>query len=144
MSSLVQGSLLILGAGVAFMNVFNSRVSSHVGYLEATFIFLAVGFVSLAILIASGLAPGDLSMVKEVPKFYLLAGVINVAVVGGTAVAFKAFGPGRAMVAILTGQLVVSQLMDQFGILTEQRPLSPVKIFGVALLLIGMYIVLNN
>ena len=138
------GLLTAIGIGASIMMVFNSKVGGIVGFLEATFIFMFVGSSILAIPVIFDWTPGKLSLLNEVPRVYLLAGVMNIAIVAVWAYAITHFGPGRTLSVVITAQILTTQVMDHFGILTEQRPLTILNMVGALTLITGLILVVQR
>jgi transporter family-2 protein len=63
---------------------------------------------------------------------------------GRATITRRAIGAGAVAAATVTGQLVASVIIDRLGILgLEQTPLSASRLIGVALLLVGTYLVVR-
>jgi transporter family-2 protein len=76
---------------------------------------------------------------------YVAGGLIGAAVVGVTTVAVRTLGT-RAMIAcLLTGQLAMAAIIDQFGLLgVTQQPLTLARSVGLVLLAAGVALVIGG
>lgn len=112
--------------------------------LVATFVFYAVGFAcaaAAAALLADREAFGAL---REAPRWYLVAGVISVVVVGVSTYLIPRIGAVALFVVFVAAQLTVRMVVSHFGWL--ESPVDPIrwpKLVGAGLLLLGAVLVVR-
>ena len=134
---------LAVGAGFAMQAPINSALGRDIGPIPAAAVSFASGtvvLVAVAILLGGGFGRiGD----HPVWWHYVAGGMLGAAVVGVTTVAVRTLG-SRAMIAcLLTGQLAMAAVIDQFGLLgIAQQPLTATRTVGLALLAGGVALVL--
>jgi transporter family-2 protein len=110
---------IAVGAGVlmATQGSINSALSKVIGVLEGNFILHCVGLLVVVIMLfILGLGRGDLNAVDKAPWYLYLGGVINVAIIYGVMLSIAKVGAGAATTAIITGQLTMALIIDQFGL----------------------------
>ena len=147
----MQGLIFLIiaaGAGVlmAIQGSLNSALSKVIGVLEGTFILHAVGLLIVVIMLfVLGLGKGDLNAVDKAPWYLYLGGVINVAIIYGVMLSIAKTGAGVATTAIITGQLAMSLVIDQFGLFgLDKVPMSWGRGIGLVLMAIAAKLLLGK
>jgi transporter family-2 protein len=145
-----RGLAVILGVGagclVGMQAPINSRLGKSVGTVQAaTFSFL-VGTVAL-VLIASfwqgGL--GELSNVGKVPWWGLIGGLLGAVYVTVALVAVRTLGASGLTAVVITGQLVISVVIDRLGLLgVAKQQIGAGRILGLVLLAAGVLLVVRK
>jgi transporter family-2 protein len=134
-----------VGALIAFQPPVNSQLGKATSVLGAAFISTAISALVMGVL---ALASGQLSDVRRVPHIpvqYLTGGLLGAALVSVSLVTVRSLGAGGVVAATVSGQLVVSALLDQFGVLGLDRVgLTPARALGFALLLGGTALVTSR
>ncbi|WP_371362386.1 hypothetical protein SRRS_35470 [Sporomusa rhizae] len=139
---------LVVGAIWAMQPIINAQLAKSIGTVGAAGFSFAVGWVFLAcafifVQAQSGVS-FHLALAFENPKL-LLGGVIGAVVVLGMTYLVPRFGAGNTLALAITGQLIMAAAIDQFGLLgIPQVELSPFRILGFVLLLIGVNIVVHK
>jgi bacterial/archaeal transporter family-2 protein len=140
--------LLAAGAGalVGMQAPVNSRLGRSVGSLEAaTFSFL-VGTAALVLilLIARG-GLGGLGQIGRAPWWGLVGGLLGAVYVSVALVAVRTLGASGLTAAVIAGQLVISVLIDRFGLLGVARQgIDAGRIAGIVLLVAGVALVVRK
>jgi transporter family-2 protein len=145
-----RGTAVVLTAAagglIALQAPLNGRLATTVGNVQATFISFVVGTVVLAGIVA--LAKGGYGQVGEVRHvgwIYLTGGLLGAVYVTTALVAVKTLGAGGVTAATFAGQLTLSLVVDQLGILgVAKQPITAGKLLGVALLGAGVYFVVRD
>ena len=142
MSNLVL-MLLIVGGGVAvaIQPSINARLAQKTGFLEAATISFAVG--TLVLLVISLIsAQGSLRRVVEVPWWQLSGGLFGAFFVTMTIVGVPRIGTAAVLALTIVSQLTAGLVMDHYGMFGMRGiPIDGKRILGVALLLIGVFLV---
>ena len=110
---------LAAAAGIlmAIQGSLNGSLSKVIGVLEGNFILHAVGLlIIVTLLFIFGLGRGDLNAVGEAPWYLYLGGIINVVIIYGVMLSIAKTSAGYATTAIITGQLAMALVVDQFGL----------------------------
>ena len=136
---------IAVGAGFAMQAPINSALGRDIGAIPAAAVSFAVGTVTLVLL---ALVVGDgFGRLGAHPAWwrYVVGGLIGAAVVSVTLVAVRSLG-ARAMIGcLLTGQLAMATIIDQFGLLgVNEQPLTLVRSVGLAMLAGGVALVLSG
>jgi transporter family-2 protein len=133
-----------VGGLVAMQPVVNAGLGKQTGSIGAALVSFAVGTLLLAGIVVLAGDAGKLSGAFEVPWYYLLGGVLGAAYVFTALVVVKYIGAGGVAAATITGQLVLSIVLDRIGFLgLEETPLTWERLLGVALLLAGTYLIVR-
>jgi transporter family-2 protein len=138
--------LLMLCGGimVAVQPSINARLARIVGVLESSCISFAVGTAAMFILVLIG-GRGSLREVASASWWELTGGLLGAFFVTMTIVVVPRIGTAAAMAAIIAGQLATGLLMDHFGMFGgRQIPLDSGRMFGVALLMAGGWLVFRR
>lgn len=131
-----------VGGLISLQAPFNSQLARKTGTLEAAFVTFALGAAVLLGLVLILGDVGKLSAARGVPWYYLTGGVIGAALVVGTLITVRELGAAGLIAGLLCGQLIVSLLLDRFGLFGLERiGITPVRVFGVLLVLVGTLIV---
>ena len=134
-----------VGGAFAMQAPINAALGRDIGPLPAAAVSFAAGTVTLvAVALAAGGGFGRLGT-HPVWWHYVAGGLIGASVVGVTTVAVRTLG-ARAMIGcLLSGQLAMAAVIDQFGLLgVAQQPLSLVRGAGLVLLAAGVALVLSG
>ncbi len=133
------------GGLIAMQAPINGRFGRAIGSLPAASASFAVGLVAL---LAYTAARGELGRIGEatgVPWHYLLGGLLGAIYVTTVLVTVGTLGAGPVVAATIAGQLAISLVVDQYGLLgVERDPITVSKLAGVALLAAGVLLVVRN
>jgi len=132
---------LLSGALMSIQGVFNTEVT------EKTSVWVAGTFVQILALAVCLCAWGmtDRSSFMELknvePKYMLLGGAIGAFITYTVIKSMSALGPARAVMLIVTAQLLVAYLIELFGIFgVEKQPFAWSKMIGMAITIAGVFI----
>ena len=135
---------LAVGAGFAMQAPINSALGRDIGPPAAAVSFAAGTIALFVVALAFG---GGFGRIGAHPVWwhYVAGGLIGAAVVGVTLVSVRTLG-SRAMIAcLLTGQLAMAAVIDQFGLLgVTQQPLTFARGVGLVLLAAGVALVIGG
>jgi len=131
---------LISGVAVGLQSPLASMITQRLGMLESIFIIHIGGALLVAIpLIFFG--GGNLGNWRSLPWYALAAGSMGLIVVGGVSFMIPRVGVATAITLIIAGQLVVSSLLDHYGLLGMQiRPMDLQRLFGLIVVFIGAWL----
>jgi bacterial/archaeal transporter family-2 protein len=125
----------------------NARLSSSVGRLQAaTFSFL-VGTLALVLITAVVTQAGfaNLRHVGSVPWWALIGGLFGAVYVAVALATVTTLGASGLTAAVITGQLVVSAVIDRFGLFGIARQhLSATRVIGLFVLALGVFLVVRK
>lgn len=135
-----------VGGLIALQAPINSTLGRSVGTFQAATVSFVIGTIALALIAATvGGGFGELGEARNVGVVYLTGGLLGAAYVTSVLVTVRTLGAGGVTAATIAGQLSVSLVVDQLGILgTEQRSIGPAQVLGVALLAAGVFLVVRD
>jgi bacterial/archaeal transporter family-2 protein len=148
MDKLAVASAAAIGAGalIALQAPINATLGGSIGTVAAASVNFVVGAVILVVLtivFAGGF--GSLSGAGELPWYYTLGGgAVGAAFVIVAIITVPTLGAGGVTAATLAGQLAASLVIDRLGILgLAEREITVGRVAGVAILLLGTYLVVR-
>lgn len=145
-----RGLAVLLGVGagclVGMQAPINSRLGKSVGSAEAATVSFLVGTTALVLilLVARG-GIGGLSQIGRVPWWALVGGLLGAVYVSVALVAVRTLGASGLTAVVIGGQLVISVVIDRFGLLGVARQAVGVqRIAGLVLLGAGVLLVVRK
>jgi bacterial/archaeal transporter family-2 protein len=135
---------LLGGMAVGLQGPMTSMISQRLGILESAFIVhLGGAVVALALLLVQG--GGQLSHWRDTPRYTLGAGVFGLAVIAAISFMIPRIGAAPAIVVLVAGQLLVSAIMDHFGLLgLDLRPMTLSRLVGLAVVFVGVWLTVRK
>ena len=134
------------GGLIAMQAPINSGLGKAIGSLPAASFSFAIGLVALVgITLVSGEGFGRLGEIGGLSWYYLIGGLLGAVYVTTVLITVRTLGAGGVTAATIAGQLTLSVVLDQLGILgLAQREITPARVVGVALLAAGVVLVVRN
>jgi transporter family-2 protein len=136
---------LAIGAGVALQGIVNAGLARGIGsYIVAAAISFWVGTLSLtALTIATGGVGGAIASGRGLGLgWWIAGGLLGATYVTMMTIIVPKIGIGAATAFVIAGQLITAALLDHFGVLgVSEHPLTPLRMLGIALLIIGALLV---
>jgi transporter family-2 protein len=131
---------LIGGIAVGLQGPMASMISQRLGIFESVFI-VHIGGALIALLPMLVNGGGKLAQWKELPWYTLVAGAFGLLVIGAISYMIPRVGVAAAIISIVAGQLLVSTVLDHFGLLGAiGRPLDLTRAIGLAVVLLGVWL----
>ncbi|TAE16463.1 MAG: DMT family transporter [Bacteroidetes bacterium] len=133
---------LLLGGLLPIQATINGKLGKTMGSpIVAAVISFAVGMVLILLYAMVTKTPLNLPAAKDTQWYYWLGGIIGVLYVTAIIYLVPILGAGLAFALIVAGQMCVSVWMDKMGFLgISVVPLTPQKIAGLVLILIGVFL----
>ena len=131
---------LVGGMAVGIQAPLSSMISQRLGVMESIFIIHLGGAIAVLIplLIYGG---GKLGSWRNVPWYALCAGAFGLVVIFSMSYMIPRIGVATALIILLAGQLFIGTVLDHFGLLgAAVRPLDLTRIFGLAIVLVGVWL----
>ena len=136
----------VVGGMVALQAPINSGLGKAIGNQQAAFFSFATGTVVLAII--AGLAKGGFGQIAEVRTLappFLIGGLLGACYVSCVLITVRTLHAGGIVAATVAGQLTMSVIIDQFGLLgLDKDPITASKAIGVLLLAAGTLLVVRG
>ena len=139
--------LTVLAGGlIALQAPINSMLGKSVGTFAAASVSFIVGTIALVLItLIVGGGFGDVSEARHLPWYYLTGGILGAVYVTTALVAVRSLGAGGVVAATITGQLALSLVIDQMGILgVDKKPITWEAVVGVLLLAVGTFLIIRD
>ena len=138
---IVFALLLAGGAVLAAQSSINGRLGAHTGVLESAWLTFAVGAV-LTFLLVLFFEPSHDATLFSVPKWQLTGALFGGVDMLAIVFAVPRVGTAAATVAVISGQLLMSLLIDHFGWLNNaERALDGSRYLAMVLLLLAIVLI---
>ncbi len=125
---------------ISLQGNFNARVGEKIGFWQ-TNTFVHVTGLMLALILLVFLGNFNFSNVKEVSPVYLLGGVLGVLIVFSVMKGITNLGASYAVTIVLATQIIITCLINMFGIFGESViQYFVIKYVGLILMTIGLLI----
>lgn len=132
---------IISGALMSVQGVFNTGVT------KSSSIWVASAFVQLSALIVCFCAwlftdrTSFVTLMRVEPKYMLLGGAIGAFITYTVIRSMEMLGPARAVMLIVTAQLLAAYMIELFGIFgVEKQPFSFRRMIGMAAAIVGIVV----
>lgn len=138
--------VLMITAGWIFgiQSSVNSALGKRIGVYEGSFFSFLLGTVVLFLLVIF-LGKGNLVSITEVPRWELIGGILGVFIVTSMIISVPNIGAGSAVFAMMLGQIMITMVIDHFGLF--HVPVIPFNIFrlaGVLLMISGLFLIFKG
>ncbi|MGG3799656.1 DMT family transporter [Metabacillus fastidiosus] len=131
---------VIAGAAIATQSQINGSLGKKIGVLEGSFISFAVGTLILFFFVLF-FGKGNLLLAFEVPKWQLVGGILGALYLSISVLAVPKIGVASTLIAVVIGQVVVSTVIDHFGLFGGTRfPIDGLKLIAILLMLVSIYL----
>lgn len=136
----------MVGAGITIQVGMNATVRMTIGSpILAAIVNFVVGLAALVLLaVASGarVVPGS---VATVPAWAWFGGLLGATYVAATTVLGPKLGAASFLALTLAGQMLAALLVDHYGVIGfPQSPLTPTRLLGTALLVVGVLLIMRR
>ncbi len=140
--------LLGLGAGAmaAVQAAVNARLRQAVASpFQAALVSFAVGTLALLGVVAVAARSWKGASLTGLPWWALTGGILGAGYITAAIVLAPRVGALALIALVIAGQLVAALALDHFGLLALPRvPVTPLRIAGAALLILGVLLVLRR
>ena len=132
---------ILSGLCMSVQGVFNTQVTKTTGmWVSSMWIQLTAFLVCVLAWLVTG-RDSITTIGKVEPKYMLLGGVIGAGIIWTVIVAMGMLGPAKATIFIVTTQLIISYLIELFGLFgIDKEPFVWKKVIGLSIALIGILI----
>ena len=140
--------LLTVFAGglIAMQAPINAMLGDAVGKLPAASVSFIVGTIALVLItVLVGGGFGEVGEARHLAWYYLTGGILGAVYVTTALVAVRSLGAGGVVAATIAGQLSLSLVIDQLGILgVDKEPITWERVLGVVLLAAGTFLIIRD
>ena len=137
---------VIAGGLIALQAPINSMLGKSVGTFAAASVSFIVGTIALVLItVLVGGGFGDVGEARHLAWYYLTGGVLGAIYVTTALIAVRSLGAGGVVGATIAGQLSLSLVIDQFGMLgVDERAITWQRVLGVLLLAVGTLLIVRD
>lgn len=135
------GGLMPLQAGI------NAQLSRQLTnpFVGALLSFTVGTITLLCLSLTQGLHWEQFKKLGTLPPYLFLGGVFGASFVGSSIYLIPKLGATAMIASLITGQLIISVLIDHYGSLgLSQHLINPWRLAGVALLFSGLLLIIKN
>ncbi|MCH5585193.1 DMT family transporter [Shimazuella sp. AN120528] len=139
MKNIIIPMLLVLsGFGLSIQGSINGALGRAIGSVQAALVSFVIGTICLFIVVMF-MGKGNLYAVVDVPKWQLIGGMLGAIYISVLAFSVPRVGIGLALVCVVIGQIIMSMVIDHFGLFQSTQVLfNTPRLIGVLLLISGM------
>lgn len=130
------------GLAGAFQSQFLGIMEEKVGALSSTFATYAGGGIAITVLWLA-LKGTKFSEFKEVPWWALTAGLMGLIVIASLGITVARLGLGAGLTLFTGATLVIAAVIEHFGIMGDARPIDAGRLFGIAMVIFGTWLVVR-
>ena len=140
---------LAMGVGIAitFQTAINSQLREYLySPLQAALLSFLIGTIALAVLVFfQPVEKPNLEMLNQIPWFLWLGGFLGVYAISFSIYTAPKLGFLTLSGLIIFGQIVMSMIIDQFGLLgTEKTPINWQRLLGGVVIFTGVLLTLQR
>lgn len=135
---------LCVGGLVPIQGAINAHLGKSLNHpLQATFVsFFGAVAILIALLLALSPSLPSVAQLKSIPLFYYTGGAFGVIFVTTILMLAPRIGIANTIVAAIVGQLILSVLLDHFGVFGLARyPVGGLRFLGCLGLLFSLYLI---
>ncbi|QLL66258.1 DMT family transporter (plasmid) [Sinorhizobium mexicanum] len=134
------------GCAISVQAAVNAQLAAGFGgnVFGAAFYSFATGTIALGIIASvQGGLPTALTTIPSQPFWKLIGGLLGAGAIFSTILITPKIGLANLLILVITGQLVTSLVIDNFGLLNSAlRPVTAIKFVGALLVICGALITL--
>ncbi|MEN8907637.1 MAG: DMT family transporter [Clostridiales bacterium] len=132
---------VINGALIAVMILSNGLMVKAFGNTPSVLLNHLIGLSFAASIFI--LSKSKWCSLREIPVFYLLAGITGIFTVYFTNVAFLALGATVSIVLSMFGRIITSAVIDHYGLMGMKKyHFKPIKLIGLFFMFIGVILII--
>jgi transporter family-2 protein len=134
---------LLAGTLIPLNGAFNARLGAAIASpVHASAISFAVGTLAIAAYALATRQTVSWAGVAGAPWYAWLGGICGAVSLTVIILTYPKLGPGLGFGLVVAGQLLVSLVLEHFGILvTQPHPISVLRVLGLALVLGGVELI---
>jgi len=138
--------MICAGIGIPIMATINAHVGNKLSNpVLATTILICTSLVTVSCLLLVSRDPINSPFSTDMPKVYLLSGVLFIFYISTVSWSAPRFGVGNSIAFVLLGQLLSITIIDHFQLFNAiHHPISFKRVLGLALMMCGIYLVVKK
>ncbi len=131
------------GLAGALQGQFLGLMEDKVGTLASTFITYGVGGVVITVLMFT-VGGARFSDFRGIPWWAFTAGLMGLVIVSSIGVTVANLSLGAGLTLFTAASLVIGAIVDNFGWFGEIRDLDPRRLVGIAVVIVGTWLVVGG
>lgn len=136
---------LLGGISVGLQGPLSSLMSERLGLMESIFIVHLGGLLVIAIPLLLLRGGGNLGQWRSVPWYALPAGVFGLVILAAISYTIPRIGVAATVTLVVAGQLVVSTVLDHFGLFgAQERQIDLSRLIGMGVLFLGVWLIVRR
>lgn len=140
----MNGSMIVVtllgGICIAVQAAVNGGLGKKIGTIEGAFVSFGIGTLGLLFAVIL-IGKGNIFNVVYVPKWQLAGGLLGAVYIFIMILAVPKIGVASAVLAVITGQILTSMVIDHFGWFGGQViPINGTRISALLLMILSLYL----
>lgn len=131
------------GLAAAFQSQFLGLMEEKAGSLASTFVTYGGGGLAIGLLMLA-FGGGRVSDLRSLPWWVFTAGIMGLVVVASLGITVDRLGLGAGLTLFTGATLILAAVIDHFGWFAEARVLDARRLSGVALVVLGTWLVMGG
>lgn len=128
------------GMALAIQGQINGGLGKKIGVIEGAFFNFALGSMALLFVLLF-FGNGQISAISTVPKWQLVGGFLGALFVLNQVLVVPKIGVSATFLAVIVGQIILSVIIDHFGLFgAERRPIDFNKVGALILMFIALFL----
>ena len=131
------------GALITLQSVFNAGLGKRTGNLGSILLITIVSIILVTVLIFMFPKTASLRALPGPGEWYLyLGGLLGLGILAAPIFLVPQIGATSTLTAVVVGQLLLALFIDHFGLFgTPKIEINPARFIGLALLILGAYLI---
>ncbi|MFD1736474.1 DMT family transporter [Bacillus salitolerans] len=130
---------LFAGMAVSIQASVNGSLGKKIGVIEGAFVSFLIGTIFL-FLLQLFVGKGNLLQMFSVPKWQLTGGLLGAFYIFIMVLVVPKLGVATSIMAVIVGQLLMSSILDHYGLLGKQIPFDLKRGLGIVLLVSALFL----
>ena len=138
---------LVAGAMMPTQAAINNKLAGYVASpISAAFISFLIGTVGLFVyMLATGVPVSNVTNIKDAPPIAWLGGLLGAFFVASTVILAPRVGVAMTFSLIVAGQMLITLVLDHFGVLgLPVKEISLARVGGILLIVAGVALIRRN
>ncbi|MFD1885131.1 DMT family transporter [Paenibacillus wenxiniae] len=138
----IYAAAIIAGMSLSIEAAIGGALGERIGELESTYYIFIIGAMA-TFLVTLFFGKGNLKQIFTVPRWNLTGGLLGVVYLALLVISVTLIGVGVSVTAVIVGQIVMSMVIEHFGLLGAQRiRLNANRLIAAGLLAVSFILIL--
>jgi transporter family-2 protein len=131
------------GLAGALQSQFLGVMEQRVGTLASTFVTYGGGGLAIGLVMLT-FGRGELGELKALPWWVFTAGLMGLVIVSALGITVDNLGLGAGLTLFTAATLIIGAVIEHLGWFAEARPIDLARAFGIALVILGTWLVVKG